>query len=1223
MKKIIGFIVIILWVSNISAQYNEQAPWMLSKHQKKQTNAKNKELTLTEISSKFNAYWQGKDFTVKGSGFKPFKRWEEYWRHSTDENGYLPSSIDLWKAYKNHVNFKIGNVQDDSDWEPIGPSTILNHKSSTSNIGRVNIIVPDPADDDILYVGTPSGGIWKSIDKGISWNPLSDNLPQIGVSGIAIDPTNSDVIYIATGDDDNYDTSSAGVFKSSDGGETWNQTGLNPDNTPSSMNDIYIHPNDVNILYVATNNGLYKSEDKGDNWTRILNGNIRDLKLKPGDPNTIYAVTSDKFHKSVDGGSSFVQINAGLPEISGRLVIDITPANSNYLYLLSAATDNTFQGLYKSTDSGETFTKSDETNNIFESDQAWFDLSMSVSSTNPNEIYVGCLNIWKSTNGGNTFSRINHWAQHNASFTHADIHYLRYFNNELYAGTDGGFYKSSDGGTTFQDFTQGLQISQFYKVSVAKYNATKIVGGTQDNGGIGLTNTEEWNNYHSGDGMDNAINPMNENQYFGFTQLGGTLNISNNAGLSLSAVYEGPEEGNWITPMTMNNEGELYAGYSLVYRFTGTSFVQVSSAFETLIDVLTVDNLEADNMYVGVNKKFYRSSDRGINFEETNTFAANINSIEVNAENSDIIYITTSGFGTRGVFKSIDRGQSFVNITFNLPSDQPYFDVVHQGRNSLNPIYVGTSLGVYRLDDSADEWQSFSSGIPNVPIRDLEISIEDAKLVAATYGRGIWRSDISVEIPEVELRLVAIESPNTTIVSCENSFSLQLKVENKGSNAIEAVDIVYAIDGVEANILWTGMIDVDALQVISVENLNADFGIHELEVSVNAPDDSYADNNSLSTDFIINRSGIPNRINDFEGENELLAINDNALSESIWERGVPAGTLLNAAASGTNVYGTNLDGVHADLTKGYIYSECMDLTALMSPIFKFKMAYDLEENWDIIYIEYSLNNGEHWQVLGTSSDPNWYNSNRTNEISGPEDDCQNCPGAQWTGTNTTFTEYSFDLEDLASENAVIFRFVFHSDPFVSQEGVVIDDFVISGDLIDDMDGDGINNVEDNCPLMSNADQADMDDDGIGDVCDDDVDGDGILDVDDNCPLMSNADQADMDEDGIGDACDDDMDGDGINNVEDNCPLMSNADQADMDDDGIGDVCDDDVDGDGILDVDDNCPLMSNADQADMDEDGIGDACDDDMDGDGINNVEDNCPLMSNADQADMDEDGIG
>ena len=180
-----------------------------------------------------------------------------------------------------------------------------------------------------------------------------------------------------------------------------------------------------------------------------------------------------------------------------------------------------------------------------------------------------------------------------------------------------------------------------------------------------------------------------------------------------------------------------------------------------------------------------------------------------------------------------------------------------------------------------------------------------------------------------------------------------------------------------------------------------------------------------------------------------------------------------------------------------------------------------------------------------------------------------------------------------------------------------------GEPVFDADGDGIDDIADNCPMIANVDQADNDNDGMGDVCDDDDDNDGILDVNDNCPWTANNDQSDIDGDGMGDICDDDMDGDGVLNDDDNCPTTANADQADLDGDGEGDVCDDDMDGDGVLNANDNCLTFANSDQADNDNDGMGDVCDDDDDNDSVLDTADNCPMTPNTDQSDVNRDDIG
>jgi len=1085
MKKIL-LLLFLLTTTYIQAQYNQDAPWMqnLNIEQRRSSSP----ITFQEVVNAFDTYWETRDPNIKGSGHKPFKRWESFWKDFIKEDGTLPTQAELWETwltYKSQEENKSSMV-DLSNWQPIGPFNHVNTGSWSSGQGRVNAIIVDPNTPTTYYAGAPAGGIWKSTDSGSSWVPLSDQLPQIGVSGIAIDYSDSDIIYIATGDDDNSDSYSIGVMKSENGGATWNTTDLDTSNSPTDMNDIYMNPNDSDMLWVATNGGVYKTTDSGTNWIEKLDGNIKDIKLKPGDPSTIYAVTTNTFYVSTDFGETFTDVGfgIGLPADSSRLVIDVTPANPSVVYILSANLNPliydpdenvdgdeidvsySFQGLYKSVDSGANFTTQaiydyvppiDDPKNvgdIFETRQAWYDMALAVSDTDENEIYTGVLNISKSSDSGTSFDKLNSWSlPFSASYTHADIHLLRFFNGTLFAGTDGGFYRSTDGGTNFTDLTAGMQISQFYKVSVSKESSQKMVGGLQDNGGHAL-NGGQWQVYYGADGMDTAIDPGNSDLFYGFTQYGGILNISTSAGGSLNEQYASPdtETGNWITPLIMNNEQELYAGYSSLYQFCGNTWKAISSSFGTNIDVLEIDDLNPDNIYLAINNTLRKSVDRGVNFTsiETftttigpNTYSNNITSIEVNNNDSNIVYITTSGSGS-GVHKSTDGGLTFSNITGSLPNVTKNI-IKHQNLHSQNPLFLGTSLGVYRYDDIIGDWELFENNLPTVSVRDLEINLNDNNITAATYGRGIWQSNIPVESLTNELSIENIENLEISI-ACGDISGLQAKVKNHGSATVNSVHVEYVLNGISNSFDEPVSLATNDTALINIPTLSpSDSGIQELKIITTITGDTYASNNEITRKFYANKLGAVNDVNTFENANDELITNDGGLCSGYWERGEPTGTLLNTTTSGINVYGTNLSGNHANLTKSYLVSECYDLSILSSPVIKFNMAFDLEQDFDIVYVEYSTNSGANWNVLGTSSDPNWYNSDRTFGNSGGLD-CENCPGAQWTGTDATMQEYSYNLTSFGSETNIIFRIVFHSNPLEAQEGVIIDDFSIEGTL---------------------------------------------------------------------------------------------------------------------------------------------------------------------------------
>ena len=1151
-----------------------------------------KPVNLYEVQEVMERYWEGRDRNQKGSGYKPYKRWENYWMYFVDQNGYLPTSKELYDAWQAKAS-SARTPNPTADWSAIGPFNPGTSGSGLPGTGRINAIAVDPNNPNIWYAGAPAGGIWKTTNAGGSWTNLFDNFPQIGVSGIAIDPNDSNTIYIATGDDDAADSYSIGVYKSTDGGQSWNETGLNPSNTNvnSLMNEIIIDPTDSNVLWVATSVGLYKTTDAGATWVEMLPGFIADLKMKPGNTNsnTLYAVVGRyvggsgnqvSFFKTSNGQDFTALDDPLLPTSAGRAVLGVTPADPEVLYILAANTGSSnfsYQGLYKSTDSGATFTESPNTTNIMESSQAWFDLALEVSPTDANTLFMGCLNIWRSINGGNSFTRIANNSSSTSvttgTYTHVDIHTLKYFGNRLFVGSDGGLWVSENGGAAFTDVTSNMAVTQFYKIAIAGSNSNKIAGGTQDNSGF-IFNDNVWNSYTRADGMDYEFDPNNTDIIYGFSQFGQVLFISTNSGQSATTIGaprddEGNRvEGNWITPLAVGGDSQVYAGYDAIYRLNGSSWEKLYTipSTEGGIEDIEVDPSNPSVIYAAEGTFVHRSEDGGQTFSAFFNADAVISDIAINTNDGSAIYVATSlrvgrnqsaqqGI-TRKIFKvPVNNGVAGpeVDITGDLPTDQAFFALVHQGRHTDNPVYVGTSLGVYRIDDtlinetdeSLTEWEEYFANLPSVSYSDLEISLEDEVIVASTYGRGAWKSAIPIQVPDDDVRLLSV-TPEGFNVLCGEIFP-EITVENKGSNPITSIDITYRVNGgADQNLTEPVTLNPGETTNISLPSLNiGTTGPVTLDVETNITNDAFADNNALSKTFFANAFGVGDALNTFEdGNNELITYNDGDPNNSVWERGVPSGNLLNQAASGTQVYGTNLAGNHPDGVKGYIVSNCYELSSILAPVLKFTMAYDLEINFDIVYVEYSTDDGASWNVLGNvNSQPNWYNSDRTNESSGTDDDCQNCPGAQWTGTNTTLTEYAYDFvanaalgeTDLTNEPNVLFRIVFHSDPAVNQEGVVIDDFVVEGfQDDDDDDNDGVLDVDDNCPLVGNANQLDTDGDGLGDACDNDDDNDGILDIDDNCPLVANADQADADGDGIGDPCDEDADNDGVPNSLDLC-----------------------------------------------------------------------------------------
>lgn len=705
-----------------------------------------------QITETLDAFWENNaNKDRKGSGFKVYQRWKQLWKHYIHADGTLMTANEIHEEYlRTRLSMTTSSenqiLSDQSNWIPLGPFTHTNRGSWSSGQGRVNVTTVDPNHPNIIYIGTPNGGLWKSVNHGQTWTNLTDFLPTIGVSGIAVDYNNSNIIYISTGDEDASDSFSSGVYKSTDGGLNWTLTGF-PVPSFSLSGEIYIHPTNSNILWVVSSHGFYKSTNGGVTWQQKQQGNVKEMRLKPGNPDIMYIVVQGSSNvvvrRSTNGGESFSTI-ANYAN-AGRTVIDVTPANAEYVYVMVSNQDNSFKGLYRSTNGGNTFETRNTTTDIYESNQAWFDLALAVSDVDPDWIYTGCLNIWASFDGGLSFMKINEWSQPTQpSYTHADIHDLKFYNQKLYASTDGGIYISEDFGSSFSDKTiNGLAIGQFYRIDVKPAAQNIISGGLQDNGGFLLSN-DAWSTYHGADGMDNAVHP-NLNLNYGLTQFGGGLYqinyTTNTSAGQFVAQRPNGQNGFWITPLEMSNQGTLYVGFNQLYRLQNNQWTLCGfTNFSSGISQIKVDPFNDKRLLIIEDEFAVYETDGTDNYTVSQLSFPVFDTYTNVAFNQDVPntwYVTTSN----AVFKTTDAGATWENITKDLPLGRKV-DIVHQANSAHNTLYVAMNKAVYMTNDTMSNWVLFSANLPNTTIMDIEVNPVQNHVVIGTYGRGVWRTPV-------------------------------------------------------------------------------------------------------------------------------------------------------------------------------------------------------------------------------------------------------------------------------------------------------------------------------------------------------------------------------------------------------------------------------------------------------------------------------------------------
>ncbi|HLM56629.1 MAG TPA: Calx-beta domain-containing protein, partial [Pyrinomonadaceae bacterium] len=707
--------------------------------------------------------------------------------------------------------------------------------------GRINSVAVSPADTRVILVGGATGGIWRSADGGVNFAPVSDNQIDLPVSWISFAPSNPSTVYAAMGDIDSAYLG-AGVLKSLDAGQTWARVSNStlPDGIAARL---AVDPSNPQRVYLAQNvtkdrstnatlaSGFFISTDGGVNWARTFAGQMRDLVLHPTNPQTIYATVGTRgfatadlgsapgLYRSNDSGQTWSAVTTPAtgfraPVYDFRIAVAPSDPQRVYIYVGSIFSDE--RRLYSSRDGASTWQPSNFSG--VDTGQFGYNTYLEVDPTNADTVYVGSRDVWKSTNGGASWTNLTinfvpsgggGWSyQPGSSSLHPDQQAFAFEPGNpsvVYLAGDGGLWKSSDGGSTVQSLNRTLSLVQFTSLAVHPTDGGFTIGGTQDNGtqrrlrdASGLPSVG-WDAFAGSDGGACFFNPSNPTILYGtyfsawvnrfrvsgsnilFDKQIGTYSTWGESTTNTRIAFYPPFTGNGVNQRIYFGSWRLFVSDNLGDSwYAPAGFTDLTKGGSDTLSTIAVSPSDTNTIYTGSGQgRVMVSRDGGSTWADITAGLPQrfIEKIVVDPSDPATAYLAVSGFGTGHVFKTASAGAAWADVSGNLPNIPTNALLIDP--LDRNVLYAGTDVGVFRSAAAGGAWEYFNDGLPPAPVVAFAAQAS-GRIQLATYGRGAY------ELTTVEVGPSSVAFAAASVSASEGAGSVRLTVTRTGDLSLPA-----------------------------------------------------------------------------------------------------------------------------------------------------------------------------------------------------------------------------------------------------------------------------------------------------------------------------------------------------------------------------------------------------------------------------------------------------